>query len=382
MIFRSFRRHNAKGDKGLATSRRRPVFFRPWVEQLETRILLSAVSWMSNQSGFWDVGSNWSTGQVPSATDDVTINVPGITVTVRDGRLAHSLQCQDALVLSAGGLTLGADSEMDGPLTLGNATLTTNGVLTLTGNDTWSAGTVTGSGSVANQGTLNLTGSGESLQVILNNTGTITQTGSGSLNVSAALNLLSAGIYDLQADSGLTGGGTLTNAGLLKKSAGSGTSTIGLALNNTGVVEADSGTLSMSGTISKATSSALTGGSWTANNATLDLASAPNLTANQGTVTLSGPNSVFSKINGLTSNGGRLSILAGQNFIAAGDFTNSGIVTVGTGALQMSGHAFTNQAGGLLDLQNDNAFNGASQVSNAGTFRKSGGAGTLLVSAP
>ena len=36
--------------------------------------MLSAVTWVTNNDGFWDDGANWSTGQIPGNTDDVTID--------------------------------------------------------------------------------------------------------------------------------------------------------------------------------------------------------------------------------------------------------------------------------------------------------------------
>ena len=37
------------------------------IEALETRSLLSAVTWINPNGGCWDVGSNWSNGQGPVA---------------------------------------------------------------------------------------------------------------------------------------------------------------------------------------------------------------------------------------------------------------------------------------------------------------------------
>jgi hypothetical protein len=47
------------------------------LEIFEERCLLSTVNWISAPSGNWNVGRNWSTGQVPGPGDDVVINVPG-----------------------------------------------------------------------------------------------------------------------------------------------------------------------------------------------------------------------------------------------------------------------------------------------------------------
>jgi hypothetical protein len=94
------------------------------VEQLECRDLATVVSWTALAGGDWGVGSNWSTGSVPGAGDDVVINQPGnITVTHAQNVLdtIHSLTLGDTLVLSAG--TLNADTiQNSGTLVVGSGT--------------------------------------------------------------------------------------------------------------------------------------------------------------------------------------------------------------------------------------------------------------------
>ena len=60
---------------------------RPEIQLLEERHLLATVNWISTQSGNWNVGSNWSTGQVPGTGDAVVIDVSGAspTVTINSG---------------------------------------------------------------------------------------------------------------------------------------------------------------------------------------------------------------------------------------------------------------------------------------------------------
>jgi hypothetical protein len=66
------------GESLSRSSIRRPRSrgWRPFVEVLEPRRLLAAISWVSTTSGSWDVASNWSTDAVPGAGDDVVIDVP------------------------------------------------------------------------------------------------------------------------------------------------------------------------------------------------------------------------------------------------------------------------------------------------------------------
>ena len=54
---------------------------------------MAAISWKSPVSGNWTVAADWSTGAVPTSTDDVTIAAPGsYTVTVSsNGVIVHPI---------------------------------------------------------------------------------------------------------------------------------------------------------------------------------------------------------------------------------------------------------------------------------------------------
>jgi RHS repeat-associated protein len=88
---------------------RRRINPRLCLEEFEPRVQPSKVFWNIGASGDWNVGSNWSTGNVPGPSDDVVINrsVP-VTVTIGSGdQSVNSLQVtnNDALTLTAGSLT-------------------------------------------------------------------------------------------------------------------------------------------------------------------------------------------------------------------------------------------------------------------------------------
>src|SRR5207302_112561 len=134
---------------------RRRARFKPWAEMLEDRLVLATVFWNTDLSGFWDVGSNWSTGAVPTASDDVVIDrgTANPTVTVRSGDQAvQSLTSQDELVVSGGSLSLAANSTIYNAFTLSGATLTGTGDVTVAGPMTWQAGLLEGSGIVTVNG--------------------------------------------------------------------------------------------------------------------------------------------------------------------------------------------------------------------------------------
>ena len=113
-------------------------------------------------------------------------------------------------------------------------------------------------GNVTNLGTINLAGSGEKgfyEDGTFYNEGTMIQTGSGNLdlhsdNISPTTFVNEAGaLYLIESNSGIdnSGGGetAVVNAGTIRKTAGTGTSTLVIngPLTNTGTIEADSGTL-------------------------------------------------------------------------------------------------------------------------------------------
>ena len=137
------------------------------LEALESRTLLSTVSWAVNSSGYWDVPTNWSTGSLPGPGDDVVIDKPGVTVTYRTGSSTiHSLDDQDAFVLSGGTLTASTTLQVKGSFSLAGGTLSSADVLASTTiQATTSGGTLDG---VTLEGNLNLTALLSSSVTILN----------------------------------------------------------------------------------------------------------------------------------------------------------------------------------------------------------------------
>jgi hypothetical protein len=91
---------------------------RPRLEALEDRVVPTTVSWVSPTSGAWTTATNWSTGMVPAAGDDVVINKPAaVTVTLAASTTIHSLSLTVAtLNVTSGTLTVAADSSNAGSL--------------------------------------------------------------------------------------------------------------------------------------------------------------------------------------------------------------------------------------------------------------------------
>ena len=223
-------------------------------------------------------------------------------------------------------------------------------------------------GDLTNLGTINLGGSqdkGFFEDATLDNFGTIIQTGTGNLglhsdNISPTILKNEVGAsYLIESDSGIDnedGGATaLVNAGIIRKTAGSGTSTLFIngAMSNTGTLEVDSGTMVLNATsLAQVSNGSLTGGAWTSlNGATLQLPAGTAVTTNAAQITLSGSNAAMTGIAGLSSNSGSFTLTNGVTFQTTGAFTNSGSLTVGPGGTLKVAGAETEAAGSTLIVQ-------------------------------
>jgi len=141
------------------------------VERLEDRTLLSTISWINTSGGDWDMPANWSGSVVPTSTDDVVINLPGITVTHGSGTdSVNSVTSQDPILLNGGSLAIASASTINNSLTVSGATLDVTGTLSV--NGLFSLGfvsTLNGSGSVDTYGGVSFAGFNTLEGVTLNN---------------------------------------------------------------------------------------------------------------------------------------------------------------------------------------------------------------------
>jgi hypothetical protein len=206
--------------------------------------------------------------------------------------------------------------------------------------------------------------------------------------------------FDIQNDSGVLNNGgassSLVNQGTLQKSAGTGTSTIGIALNNSGTVNAQAGTLNLSGGFSNFAGTTLTGGTYFVSS-TLQFTNA-NIQTNAANIVLDGTASQIvnqSGIDALTnfaSNAGSFTIQNGRNFSSATNFSDAGTLTVGNnstfsqsgtygqtvGTATLSG-SFSNfdgvgtLTGGTYQIAGTLQFTGANLTTNAANLVLDGG---------
>jgi hypothetical protein len=400
------------------------------------------VEWIVDASGAWEHTANWSGGMVPAAGDWVVINRPAgaFTVTISSATAAISrLDASEALVVN-GTLTLDGEGIADGGLTLSGA-LAGTGSVVLGADAAWISGTISlGGGVTVAHGHVLTIGSIDATHVLtattLRNHGTVTWTaGAISLTGGGTVSVVNeaGGLWDAAGDLTFTsnGGGNLTfaNAGTLRKSAGAGTLLLGgaVAYSNTGTLHIQTGTLRFSGDGASATlmnsgelhvaaeatalldrvtlaaGSTFTGGGLLQMNGTTTVTgdvtvTLPSLLANStvtgpGRLRLSAP---MQWAGGIMALGEGLDVNPGQTLtfgpggaghvLTMTSLRNHGTVTWTAGAISLTGGgtvSVVNEADGLWDAAGDLTFtsNGGGNLTfaNAGTLRKSAGAGTLLL---
>ncbi len=409
----------------------------------------------STISGNWNSISTWevfgsggwvAATQVPDLNNSTEIRIRGThTVTVSNNINADQIIIEtDGKIVISENYTLtvfdgtGTDLTINGTVEC-HGTLAGNGFtgqVVVNGSLVWDKGALSHPGvTVESGGTVTI--NGESTKSFrfstLTNNGTIVWSGTGNISGGAGAHLInqSTGIVDIQNDASLYydfGGGTLTvsNAGTLKKSAGSGTTTLtGTTLNNTGSMLIESGTFSHSGggthsgsfTISAGCSLVVASGTNTTAEGTQFLGSGTFIitggslsssgTTNGTTISAQTP---FYLSGGSIEGAGKLNILGimhwnGESYVGVssliiasactlhiegsspkylrfGNIYNSGLtIWSGTGKIRGgAGSVFTNQSSGIFDFRNDTDYEydgggGTFTFNNAGTLKKSDGSG-------
>jgi hypothetical protein len=105
------------------------------LELLEGRVLPAVVSWVNSQGGSWNDPANWSTGTLPTAADDVTIDLAAVAaVHLSAGAVTvHSLTNRGTLVLDGGSLTVSGGATSFGTLSVESGAFTVQGGLAVSG---------------------------------------------------------------------------------------------------------------------------------------------------------------------------------------------------------------------------------------------------------
>ncbi|MBI2206185.1 MAG: hypothetical protein HYU41_20320 [Candidatus Rokubacteria bacterium] len=321
-------------------------------------------------------------------------------------------------------------------VTHSSGTLSGGSTLTVLDSYSWSGGTQTttsGITEITSGATLDISGSGaKSLSRRINNSGTTTWTDAGDITAGGSGGTLvvfdnkSGAIFDIQNNQTFNGDGgsleTFTNAGTLKKMVATGTTTFGsgLIVDNSGAVDAQSGSITFNstgthtGTFNAASGKAITftnnqtfnggtaftgpgvnemsAGSSSFNN----YVTADNFKLSGGTLsgTAHVSGSGFTWTGGTMSGGGTLTStgtftidgatvksISGYTLANTGSMTwTSGASNIATGGSGGTLVVLDNRAGGLFLVQNDASFTGdggsAETFKNAGTVRKTTASGT------
>lgn len=304
-----------------------------------------------------------------------------------------------------GGITNFNASASSGTLSVSGGTLGGSGSLTVSGMTTLTGGTITGAAAVNANGGVNFSGSG-SMSIInsrvLNISGTSSWTdgniilqNTGGGQVGPQINNLAGSVFvaSFTGNRSITGdtstgfttsGGlpTFNNAGTFTKTGDTGTLTFAnlhrtgvgdlpVALNNTGTVNVNNGTLTLSGGVTQHSGSTLTAGTWNVRNgAAIDITTGSNMTTNgaASTVLLDGAGSSFNRLTtALNNNQGSFTIKNDRDLTTAGALANSGSLRVedSTTALTVNG-AYTQSGSSSSTTLTDGADITASSFSFGG----------------
>ncbi len=290
----------------------------------------------------------------------------------------------------------------------------------------WTGGTIggyQGGDLVTNNGVINVVANNTptTLATFTNN-GTMIETGTGEFDIGnynsgGSFTNASGAVYDLASDAGIGETGyPFTNVGLLKKSAGTGTSSFDPTMifnNQNGTIEVDSGTLQL-----PSGGGTSTGGTFNVPNtsAVLDLVSGNGgldftgtytgtgggiVRLSQGTfytnnstgATLDFPGNLFQWTGGtigsyqgghILKNAGTMNLSGDTDKVSYAVITNTGtMIQTGTGNFYVgqgnSGGSFTNAPGGVYDLQSNAGLAGDYSMTNTGLFEKTAGTGISTI---
>jgi hypothetical protein len=352
------------------------VCFRPRVEELENRLVPAAVTWIGGASGSWATGTNWSTGTMPGAGDDVVLDG---SVTVSHSAGADAIQ---TLSLGPGAiLQVVGDSSITATAT-GGPQVTDDGIIDLGDN-------TTAGGLFVNAAAASVAGTGD----IVFGASAANQLGQ---QLGQAL-ALGPGVT-VHGQSGAVGlaSGALDNQGTIRSEVAGGTITINPSgsFTNDGTVAALNGgtTVLGPGALTNLSSGTLTGGTWEAVAGGTLRGLASGIATNAATLLLDGADSNFDigtggsadalAALGANAAGGTFTIQNGRNFLSANPFTNAGTVVIGSGSTldavyTQTGGATTLQGGNLANFGpppgNSLSFNGASafvQVPNSASLSR------------
>jgi hypothetical protein len=256
----------------------------------------------------------------------------------------------DGGTFAAGGAAVACDISPSTHFTWSNGTFSVPAGATLTYNGPLSARNQNNQAStIAGLGTFALNG-------------TLTQSGSGIVSLAGntldgpTLDILPGSVFDMESDTTVNGSGVLVNAGTIEKTHLAGTAKLSARLDNTCTLLVNSGTVAVTGGVSQISQRTLTGGTWEVSAtgsvpAVLTLGVRISMIGQQATVIESGPKSAIPSLTSLAVNAGSFSLDNGRSFTTVGAFTNAGTLTLSPGSVLTVNGNFTQQAGGVLNVE-------------------------------
>ena len=287
------------------------------------------ISWTGGAgTSAWGTAGNWNQDRVPGSGDDVCIDLPaGGTVVMTAGATVKSVQGSQALRIEGGTLTVTDDPSADTTIAALEQTggaIDGAGTLFVAGNYSWSGGSLGGSnGLIDVKGQTHISGnvsmafdrelktaggSWTAGQIYGRNNTFIRNTGTFTVSDEAA---------EMRFENWSGTPATFINEGTLVKPAGTGTTTIGWRIDNDGLVNATSGTLTFTGGAAGSTGQFQSPGAemkWAGGTFLMDAGS----------------------YDGVELTGGRIEIPADTTY-SGGDLTISGGAVGGTGTLESTG---------------------------------------------
>jgi autotransporter-associated beta strand protein len=313
---------------------------RPRLEWMESRTLLSAVTWTGGAGdNNWDTPANWSTDSVPGSGDDVTIDIAANIVHSDDVTDSiNSLTSTEPLTISGGTLSIASTSTIGGTLTIDGGTLTGAGEVNVSGLVTLTSGTLSGSSTLNANGGMSINPTTSQFNLdgrSVNNAAGQTATWTGEPSGDGTFSNIEAS--DGSAFNNL--GTFVANGNATYSESGIGAASV---FNNTGNL-----TLSPSALLGMYVKFNVPGGS-------VDLQDNSQLDLGPGTTTAAafdietnaeleiGQGFTFDTATTISGSGGLLN----DGMVLAGNYTYTGSTTVNAGNLQVDGSL----AGSAVDL--------------------------------
>ena len=217
----------------------------------------TTINWVSQSSGQWDLGSDWSSNSAPLARDSVEINLP-VTVTINGSETVASLTIGGGAILdivAGGSLLVSNGINNSGVIKLDDPTISINGSVKLSGG-----GVVEMLGPATFNLIIGVPGTNATLINVDN-----AIIGSGIIGQGVGnLTLQNDGAGTINANVGggqiiLDTGNVVTNAGLFEASSG-GTFTIEDPIANSGTLAASGGILALAGAVTGSGAATIGGG--------------------------------------------------------------------------------------------------------------------------